>query len=82
MGAAFSPQQLHRMFEAFDRARRVSSEDPDTIASRIINAASVGITDVDALLTAAVKPVDGSVGADKGQSAVNGAGQTQPTPRR
>lgn len=82
MGAAFSPQQLHRMFEAFDRARRVSSEDPDTIAARIINAASVGITDVEGLLTAAVRPVDGSVGADAGQPPSNGVGRTQPVPRR
>jgi hypothetical protein len=62
------------MFEAFDRARRVSSEDPDTIAVRIINAASVGITDIERLVTAALKSVDGDFGADGGQPSANGSG--------
>jgi hypothetical protein len=58
MGATFTPEQLGLMFQAFDRARRVSSDDPDTIAIRIIAAASVGIQDSDALFAAGVGAID------------------------
>lgn len=56
MAPIFHPDQLHRMFQAFDLARKVSPDDPDTIADRIINAASLGAATVDELFAAALHP--------------------------
>lgn len=83
MGSAFTPEQLHRMFEAFDRARRVSPEHSDTIAARIIDAASRGFKDADDLFAAAVKSGDGKLDSAAVRPPADGAGGPQPAqPRR
>lgn len=73
MGNTFTPDQLAHMFEAFDRARRASSEHPDIIASRIIDAATVGVRDVDALFAAATRSADGTLGHGPKRPMSNGS---------
>jgi len=54
MAPAFHPDHLRRMFEAFDLARKVSPDDPDVVAERIIGAAGAGVDTVDGLFAAAI----------------------------
>jgi len=48
----FGPKLLSRMFQAFDLARERSLDHPDTIATRIGYAASIGATLVEELAEA------------------------------
>jgi hypothetical protein len=55
---AFTDRKLSAMFKAFDRVRSMSSEHPDLIARRVINAASAGAETADKLFEMAMRPVN------------------------
>jgi len=53
----FGPNLLSRMYRAFDLARELSFDHPDTIAARIISAASTGTTSIEELAAAGAPPL-------------------------